>query len=173
MGSVWELEATNTSYWTGGIPATPYTATAHLILSFAAGQDPQEPYPEYVVTGGTVNWDYSHTYYDCTYSTSPIAFDAVDYSGQSSITFDTTTTPATYTGYIYTLGPSVEVAASCGDLSETRNQNAKNVWLKIDPSDSGTVSGDSMMITGTYRTSTDFTGYSFVVESTYTLKRIQ
>jgi hypothetical protein len=173
MGSVWELEATNRSYWTGGIPATPYTATARMTLRFAEGQNPQEPYPEYVVTGGTVNWNYSHTYYDCTYSAAPVSFDAVDYSGQSSITFDTTTTPSTYTGYIYTLGPSVEVAASCGDLSETQTQNANNVWLKIDPPDSGTVSADNMMITGTYRTSMDYTGYAFVVESTYTLKRIQ
>jgi hypothetical protein len=173
MGRVWELEATSTSFWTGGIPATPYTATTHMTLTFADGQDPQEPYPEYVVTGGTVNWDYSHTYYDCTYTASPITFDAVDYSGQSVLIFDTTTTPVTYSGDIYTLGPRVEVAASCGDLSESQSQKANNYWLKIEPPDSGSVSADNTLITGTYRTSTDFTGYAFVVESTYTINRIE
>jgi len=173
MGSVWELTATSTSFWTGGIPATPYTATTQMTLRFAQGQNSQEPYPEYVVTGGTVNWDYSHTYYDCTFSAAPITFDAADYSGQSVIIFDTTTTPVTYAGDIFTLGPSVEVAASCGDTSDTQTQNANNFWVKIDPPESGTVSADNTMITGTYRTSTDFTGYSFVVESTYTIKRLQ
>lgn len=174
MGHEWELVAEQQFFWTGGIPHTPYGATAHLTLAFADDQATTEPHPRYVITGGTVTFDYNHTYYDCSYSAPVVTFDPADYPDNTSeLFFDTTTDPVGYSGTLYTVGPDVEVTGSCGDAVDVQSEPTRNTWLKFDPSDGMVVSADGESISGTYRTSNDFTGYSFVVESTYTITRVR
>lgn len=169
MGTVWELEAVHTSGWTGGIPHTPYTATAHLTLQFAPGQSPADPHPRYLVTGGTVTYDYNHTYFDCTYSAPAITFDVTEeVSLESRLDFDATMTPVRYTGLIYTQGPEIQVVESCGDGSSTRTQRAANTWLLVQPGEARTVSADRRSVVGTYRTEA---GNGFFIESDYTITR--
>jgi hypothetical protein len=172
MGSVWELEAVHTSGWSGGIPHTPYTATARLTLRFAPGQAPTEPHPRYVVTGGTVTYDYTHSYFDCTFSAPAITFDVTaDVSQDSRLVFDVTTSPVRYSGVIYTQGPEFQVAEQCsGGDGSTRTHRATNTWLLVNQGESRTVSGDRRSITGTYRVES---GVGFYIESRYTITRIQ
>ncbi len=170
MGHTWELEAVHTSGWTGGIPHTPYTATAHLTLRFAPGQAAAELHPKYVVTGGTVTYDYSHTYYDCSYTAPPITFEVTEGVSQDShLSFDTAPNPVRYSGVIYTQGPEIQVVESCGDESSTRTQRAANTWLLFNPADAQAVSGDRRSIVGSYRVES---GGGFYIESKYTITRI-
>jgi len=174
MGYEWEMVATSSSYWTGGIPHTPYGATTTLTLEFAPGQDPSEPNPVYEVTGGTVTWDWSHSYYDCVFSGPETTFDVTeDVSGNSSIRFDTSTTPARYQGYIYTFGPDVTISVNCGEDPGTQDQKALNYWMNLQGDEWENVSADGQSITGTYLVRNEFTGYAWVVESNYTLTRIR
>lgn len=176
MGYEWQLVATSSSYWTGGIPHTPYSATTTLTLEFEPGQDPSSTNPRYVVTGGSVTWDYSHTYYDCVYSGPEITFDVTEEVSRTSyLEFDTSTTPVEYQGYIYTFGPFVTISVDCGNDNDptTQQQRALNYWLDVQGNESGNVSADGTTIEGTNVKQTDFTGFSFVVESNYTLTRIR
>ncbi len=170
MGSEWELQAVHTSGWTGGIPHTPYTATARLTLRFAPGQAATEPHPRYVVTGGTVTYAYTHSYYDCTYSAPTITFEVTDQVSQDSrLNFDTTVNPVRYSGVIYTQGPEIQVVEQCGGGdSSTRTHRATNTWLLINPGEARTVSGDRRSIVGTYRVES---GVGFFIESNYTITR--
>jgi hypothetical protein len=171
MGTVWELEAVHTSGWTGGIPHTPYRATAHLTLRFAPGQAATEPHPRYVVTGGTVTHDYTHTYYDCTFSAPAITFEVTEeVSLDSELTFDTTVDPVRYSGVIYSQGPEFEVVEDCGDGGSTRTHRAANTWLLVESGEARTVSGDRRSIVGAYRVES---GVGFFVESNYTITRTQ
>jgi hypothetical protein len=173
MGTVWEMEAVQTFGWTAssGVPHTPYTATAHLTLRFAPGQSPTEPHPRYIVTSGTVTYDYNHTYYNCTYSAPVLTFEVTEeVSGESELRFDTTTDPVGYSGLIVTRGPEFEVFESCGEGGDTRTHRATNVWLLIEPGDARTVSGDRRSIVDTYRNEN---GNGFFVESNYTITRAQ
>jgi hypothetical protein len=171
MGTVWELEAVHKSGWTGGIPHTPYTATAHLTLRFAPGQAATEPHPRYVVTGGTVTHDYTHTYYDCTFSAPAITFEVTEeVSLDSELTFDTTVDPVRYRGVIYSQGPEFEVVEDCGDGGSTRTHRAANTWLLVESGEARTVSGDRRSIVGAYRVES---GVGFFVESNYTITRTQ
>jgi hypothetical protein len=172
MGSVWELQATHTSGWNDGTPHTPYTATARLTLRFAPGQDPAEPHPRYIVTGGSVTYDYNHSYFDCTYSAPAITFDVTaEVSLDSRLIFDATTSPVRYNGVIFTQGPEFQVVEQCGGGgSSTRTHKATNTWLLVQPGASLSVSGDRRSIAGTYRTGS---GVGFYIESRYTITRIQ
>ena len=177
MGSVWELEATFVADWTTTpFPATPYTATANLTLTFEEGQDPQEPHPRYIVTGGTVTWNYNHTYGDCTFSAPPITFEVTpERAHDSHLTFDTTVGPVLYGGYLFTRGPAFEYEAKCDENTFTNTRAPTNVWFVLDPGEYLAVSADRRTITGTYRTVTPFPdlGYDFVQESNYTATRIK
>jgi len=172
MGTVWELQAVHTSGWTGGIPHTPYTATTRLTLRFAPGQAATEPHPRYVVTGGTVTYDYNHTYYDCSFSAPAITFDVTDEVSQDSrLIFNTTVSPVRYSGVIYTQGPQFQVAEQCGGGDgSTRTQRAANTWLLVEPGEARTVSEDRRSIVGTYRVES---GVGFFIESKYTITRTQ
>ncbi len=172
MGSEWKLEAVHTSGWTGGIPHTPYTATARLTLRFAPGQPATEPHPRYLVTGGTVTYDYTHSYYDCTYSAPAVTFDVTgEVSQDSRLIFNTTVSPVRYSGVIYTQGPQFQVAEQCsGGDGSTRTQRAANTWLLVETNDGRTVSGDRRSIVGTYRVES---GVGFFIESKYTITRTQ
>jgi hypothetical protein len=174
MGTVWEMEAVHTSGWTAssGVPHTPYTATAHLTLRFAPGQAATEPHPKYVVTGGTVTYDYNYTYYNCTYSAPVLTFEVTEeVSLDSELRFDTTVNPVRYSGVIYTQGPEFEVVGDCGDGSSTRTHRAANTWLLIEPGDARPVSGDRRSIVDTYRVEAATLGA--FIESKYTITRTQ
>jgi hypothetical protein len=174
MGTVWEMEAVHTSAWTAGsgVPHTPYTATARLTLRFAPGQSPTEPHPRYVVTGGTVTYDYNHTYYDCTYSAPVLTFEVTEeVSLDSELRFDTTVNPVRYHGLIYTQGPEFEVQGNCGgDPVEPRTHRATNTWLLLESQDALGVSADGRSITGTYRNEASV---GFYIQSDYTITRAQ
>jgi hypothetical protein len=173
MGTVWEMEAVHTSAWTSGsgVPHTPYTATARLTLRFAPGQSPAEPHPRYVVTGGTVTYDYNHTYYDCSYSAPVLTFEITEQvSLESELRFDATGNPARYSGLIYTQGPEFEVSGTCGEGGDTRTQRATNTWLLLESQDALAVSSDRRSITGTYRNESSV---GFYIQSDYTITRIQ
>jgi hypothetical protein len=170
MGTVWEMEAVQTTGWPG-IPYTPTTATARLTLRFAPGQSPTEPHPRYIITGGTVTYDYNHTYYDCTYSAPVLTFEVTEeVSGESELRFDTTVNPVRYSGLIVTRGPEFEVFESCGEGGSTRTHRATNVWLLIEPGAARAVSGDRWSIVDTYRNEN---ANGFFVESNYTITRTQ
>ncbi len=170
MGREWEFVSTETvdEY---APHTTPYSATAHLTLTFAKGQDPKEPHPRYVITGGTVTVDYSHTYYDCTLSGSA-TFDVTDeMTGVSELIFDTTLSPVGYSGILYTNGPEFEVQQDCGSSgSSTWTNNANNSWMEWTPEDGQTVSADRMTISGK-----ECVGCNdhFIRESTYTITRVR
>jgi len=170
MGTTWEFVSTETvdEY----VPhTTPYTATAHLTLTFAEGQDPKEPHPRYVITGGTVTVDYSHTYYDCTLNGST-TFDVTDeMTGVSELIFDTTLSPVGYSGILYTNGPEFEVQQNCGSSgSSTWTNNANNSWMEWTAGDGQTVSADRQTISGKECVGCDD---HFIRESTYTITRIR
>jgi hypothetical protein len=173
MGTVWEMEAVHTTGWTpeSGIPHTPYTATARLTLRFAPGQSPAEPHPRYVVTGGTVTFDYNHTYYECSYSAPALTFEVTEeVSLESELRFDTTVNPVRYSGVIYTQGPEFEVFETCGDGGDTRIHRAANTWLLLEPEDALPVSSDRRSITGTDR---DVSGVGSYIQVDYTITRIE
>jgi hypothetical protein len=170
MGREWKLEAASTTGWPG-IPYTPVTATGNLTLQLAPGQAASEPHPRYVVTGGTVTYDYNHTYYDCTYSAPVLTFEVTqDVSQESELRFDTTTNPVGYTGVIYTQGPEFQVTESCGGGSSTRTQRAANTWVLVQQGEPEPVSGDRRMITGTYLTEA---GNGFFYRSDYSIRRVR
>ncbi|MEZ0332774.1 MAG: hypothetical protein ACAI18_02100 [Gemmatimonadales bacterium] len=172
MGTVWEMEAVHTSGWTtaSGVPNTPYTATAHLTLSFAPGQSAAEPHPRYIVTGGTVTFDYNHTYYNCTTTAPVLTFEVTeDVSLESELTFDTTVSPVRYSGLIYTQGPEFQVTTTCDETS-TRTHRAANTWLLIESEDALPVSSDGRSITGTDR---DETSVGSFIQVDYTITRTQ
>jgi hypothetical protein len=173
MGTVWEMEAVHTSGWTAasGVPHTPYTATAHLTLRLAPGQSAEEPRPRYIVTGGTVTFDYNHTYYDCTTTAPALTFEVTeDVSLESELRFDTTSNPARYSGLIYTQGPEFQVATSCGEATDTRTHRAANTWLLLESDEALPVSPDGQSITGTDRDETSVGSY---IQVDYTITRIQ
>jgi hypothetical protein len=172
MGTVWELEAVQTSGWTGGIPHTPYTATARLTLRFAPGQAATEPRPRYVVTGGTVTYAWTHSFYDCTYSAPTITFDVTPQVSQDSrLFFDTTVNPVGFYGVIYTQGPDFESFEQCaGGEGSTRIHRAANTWLLLDPDEALAVSADRRSIVGIHRFDSDAGAY---IETNYTITRTQ
>jgi hypothetical protein len=172
MGTVWEMEAVHTSGWTAasGVPHTPYTATAHLTLRFAPGQSPTEPHPRYIVTAGSVTFDYNHTYYNCTTTAPVLTFEVTEeVSLQSELRFDTTVNPVRYSGLIYTAGPEFEVTTTC-EGTDTRTHRATNTWLLIEPDDALAVSSDGRSITGTDRDETSVGSY---IQVDYTITRTQ
>jgi hypothetical protein len=171
MGAEWEFEAVQTFGYTDDTPHTPYGATTHLTLKFAPGQSAAEPQPRYLVTGGSVTYDYTHTYYDCSYSAPAITFEVTaEVWRDSRLTFNTTVTPVQYFGLISTFGPEFQVTESCGGGdSSTRTHRATNVWLLLDPDEARMVNADRRTITGTYRVTG--AGGAFYVESNYTITR--
>jgi hypothetical protein len=173
MGTVWEMEAVHTSGWTAtsGVPHTPYTATARLTLRFAPGQSAEETHPRYIVTGGTVTFDYNHTYYNCTSTAPALTFEVTEeVSLESELRFDTTVSPVRYSGLIYTQGPEFQVATSCGEDADTRTHRAANTWLLLESDEALPVSSDRRSITGTDRDETSVGSYTQV---DYTFTRTQ
>ena len=172
MGSEWELQAVQTSGWTGGIPHTPYTATARLTLRFAPGQAATEPRPRYVVTGGTVTYAWTHSLYDCTYSAPTITFEVTSQVSQDSrLFFDTMVNPVGYYGVIYTQGPHFESFEQCaGGDGSTRIHRAANTWLLLDPDEARAVSADRRSIVGIHRFDSDVGAF---IETNYTITRIE
>lgn len=173
MGMVWEMEAVHTSGWTAGsgVPHTPYTATAHLTLQLAPGQSADEPQPRYIVTGGTVTYDYSHTYYDCISTAPALTFEVTEeVSLDSELRFDTTVSPVRYSGLIYTQGPEFQVATSCEEGTDTRTHRAANTWLLLESDEALPVSSDRRSITGTDRDETSVGSY---IQVDYTITRSQ
>ncbi|MGH7586591.1 MAG: hypothetical protein ACREMH_10115 [Gemmatimonadales bacterium] len=173
MGRVWQMQAVQTFGWVPGIPHTPWSATTLLTLEFAPGQPAGEPNPRYRITGGTVTFDYNHSYYDCTYSAPVLTFDVTaEVAGESRLLFDTTQNPVLYYGVLATQGPEFEVVEGCGGGDpSTRTHRAVNSWLVLDPDEARTVSTDRRTITGTYRVTG--AGGDFVVESIYTITRVE
>jgi hypothetical protein len=172
MGTVWEMEAVHTSGWTAGsgVPHTPYTATAHLTLSFAPGQSAGEPHPRYIVTGGTVTYDYNHTYYDCISTAPVLTFEVTEeVSLESELRFDTTVSPVGYSGLIYTQGPEFQVTTTC-EGTGTRTHRAANTWLLLESDEALPVSSDGRSITGTDREETSVGSY---IQVDYTLTRVE
>ena len=169
MGRVLELEAASTTGWPG-IPYTSWTASTRLTLQFAPGQPGTEPHPRYIVTGGTVTYDYNHSYYDCTYSAPVLTFEVTpSISQDSELRFDTTTEPVRYSGVIYTQGPEFEVTESCGGGEpSTRTQRAASTWVLVQQAEPEPVSGDRRSITGMYRNEA---GNGFFYQSSYTITR--
>ena len=91
MGTEWRLDAVQTFGYTSDVPATSHSSTGHLTLTFAPGQSAAEPHPRYVVTGGSVTYGWTHSYYDCTFTAAPITFEVTpEVSGDSFLTFNTT-----------------------------------------------------------------------------------
>ncbi len=175
MGTTWEFVATYTSSWIG-IPNTPTHSSADLTLTFAPGQDPEEPHPRYIITGGTVTFDWTHTVGDCSFSTPVTTFEVTEeYANQSALIFDTTTHPVLYGGFMSTLGPDVVSSETCGIDGEThtRMQGSTVTWMYLEPGDEQQVSADNRSVTGTYRSVVEFTHQTFIQESKYTITRIR
>src|SRR5262249_49659408 len=116
MGFEWQLDAVSTSGYYDNTPHTPYSSTAHLTLKFAPGQAVADPHPRYAVTGGSVTYDYTHSYYDCTFTAPSTTFEATpEILHGSELLFDTTVDPVQYYGLIQTVGPEIPFTYSCPD----------------------------------------------------------
>jgi hypothetical protein len=159
MGYAWTFEGTNTL----GFPDRgPEVATATLTLVFEDGQDVNELHPRYVVTEGTVTYEPVSTEgAGCTYSDPGQTFKVTpDMSpanpegdqAQSVLIFDTTVTPITYRGILYTKGPDDTVVQDCSAIDpdtygvNTVNYGAFTTWLLIDPADSRPITEDGLII---------------------------
>ena len=174
MGYEWQLEATHVTSWTGAsFATTPYTATAVLTLEFEAGQALDEPFPRYVVTGGTVNYSYSHEYGGCSYSASDFAFDVDEnIAGPSVLTFDTTTTPVTYDAFIWTGNQEFGYSSVCRGTTASGDRVATNVWAKVGRNERLEVSAEGTTIAGVHLDGEDFdSGESFIQQSDYVITR--
>lgn len=170
MGRTWELAAVDSAYYIG-LPNTPQISTAHsIILSFEPGQEASAPNPRYIVTGGTVTFNWSHTFYDCTYS-GGVTFDVTpEIAGGSHLTFITTRSPAGYWGYVSTVGPTFQAFEQCGEEEgNNRTQGSTNTWMFLSSeADAQEVSADNHTITGEYVRGSG----SYVRVSRYTITRL-
>jgi hypothetical protein len=138
MGTEWEFVATHVSGYRGApYASSDYSATTRLTLEFAEGQDALEPHPMYVVAGGTVNYDYSHIHDQCSSSADPLQFEVTEeMAGVSFLTFDTTVTPVTYSGLIFTNSPEFTVTSTCPDSSSTRSHRRSTSGSRSKPTPS-------------------------------------
>lgn len=169
MGTTWEFVSTETF---DDPYISPYTTTARLTLTFAEGQDPNEPHPRYVITGGMVTWDYNFTTDVCTVTSPVFTFDVTDeMTGISQLVFDTTLSPVGYSGELYTNGPEFEVTSYCGDDTFKQTNRANNNWMEWTAEDGQTVSADGTTISGTYTIFSEI--FNGVIESKYTITRIR
>jgi hypothetical protein len=174
MGTVWEFEAVHTIGYFDGTPHTTWGATTQLTLTFATGQPPTEPHPRYVVTGGSVTFDYNHTVLSCVHSAPVVTFEAnpQTVSVDSEILFDTTTDPVGYSGKVFTAGPNVQVSIVCGGIvGGTVTLPTPSRWFEIEPEEGLLVSQDRRSISGTYREEDPQTGIYH--ETDYTITRVQ
>jgi hypothetical protein len=172
MGRVWEMEAVHTEGWFDGTPHTPYGSTTRLTLTFAPGQSATEPHPRYVITGGTVTFDYNQSYFDCISTAPVLTFDVTeDVSRDSRLLFDTTTDPVGYHGVLFTYGPEFTVTTSCGGRDpSTRTHRATTTWLLLEADEARSVSADRRRIEGTYRVEASVGSY---IETNYVITRMQ
>lgn len=174
MGTVWEMEAVHTIGYFDGTPHTTWGATTQLILEFATGQPPTEPHPRYVVTGGSVTFDYNHTVLSCVHSAPVVTFEAnpQTVSVDSEILFDTTTDPVGYSGKVFTAGPNVPVSVVCGGIvGGTVTLPTPTLWFEIEAAEGLLVSQDRRSISGTYREQDPQTGIFH--ETDYTITRVE
>lgn len=174
MGKVWEMEAAQTFGYFDGTPHSTWDATAALTLELAPGQAPSEPNPRYVVTGGSVTFDYFHTVGNCLVGAGPVTFEAnaqTVFVG-SEVLFDTTTDPVGYSGLIVTEGPTVDVTIACQGGVETEvTFRTASRWFLVTPEEGRVVSQDGRSISGTYRLEDPQSGiYS---ETQYTITRVE
>ena len=180
MGYAWTFEGTNTL----GFPDRgPEIATATLTLVFEDGQDVNELHPRYVVTEGTVTYEPVSTEgAGCTYSDPGQTFKITpDMSpanpegdqAQSVLIFDTTVTPISYRGVLYTQGPDDTVVQDCTAIDpdtygvNTVNYGAYTTWLLINPSDSRPITEDGLIIDTLERPSE----YGYTLD--YTITRVK
>jgi hypothetical protein len=169
MGREWEFVSTETF---DDPYISPYSSTTHLTLTFAEGQDPKEPHPRYVITGGTVTWDYNFTTGTCTVTSPVFTFDVTDeMTGISKLVFDTTLSSVGYSGELYTNGPEFEVTSYCGDDTFTQTNRANNNWMEWTAEDGQTVSADRRTISGTYTILSEI--FNGVIQSNYTITRVR
>ena len=174
MGRVWEMEAVETIGYFDGTSHTTWGATTELTLEFAPGQAPAEPHPRYVVTGGSVTYDWNHTVLTCAWSAPVITFEASPQtvSVESGIVFDTTTEPVGYSGTIVTIGPTVQISVVCGGIvGGTLTLPTFTQWFEIESEEGLPVSQDRHSISGTWRTEDPQTGIYH--ETDYTITRVE
>lgn len=178
MGTTWELTGRYTSYYTEDYytsPTTPHYAEATLHLTVEGGQDPLEPYPRYVLTGGTVFWDYNHVFGDCTRSTPAITFDVTDElpGFGSGFWFDTSTDPATASGRVWLQTPWVTVTSVCDDGTHVREHRHILNWFNNADLPPVPVTGNGTLVRGTYCTVGSFPNGSHHVQRTdYVMRRL-
>jgi hypothetical protein len=129
MGTRWELTGTHTGVFTN-LPSTPSTETATLTLVFEEGQDNDEPYPRYVLEGGTVNEDDTSTYGDCSYVSDPFTYE-VEPDDFFGIEFNTTVSPVQYRGYIWTQSTWFTRAENCGEGTTMREHRTISTWMDL------------------------------------------
>lgn len=172
MGSNWELTARHMVHWVGR--GTPYYATATILLTFEPGQDPMDPEADYVITSGTISWDYSHEFGDCTRSAPALTFDLEEANIFSRrMTLDARQTPVTATGWIRTQTPWVTVSSVCESGSSTREHRDTHNWFEIGADDPPQVVQDGELIRGTRCFVQDFTTSKFVTRSDYVIRRLR
>ncbi len=173
LGSTWELTARHTTHWIGY--ATPWYATATILLTFEPGQDPQDPQPDYAIAGGTITWDYSHASDNCTRSAPAVTFDVEEpHIFSRYITFDTTQAPITATGWIRTQTPWVTVAVECEFSSSTRDHRGTHTWFEADADDPPQVVQDGELIRGTHCfVQPHVNGTTFTTRSDYVIRRLR
>jgi hypothetical protein len=171
MGFEWQLDAVATAGFTENIPKLEWSSTARLTLRFAPGQAVSEPHPRYVVTGGSMKYDYTPSpgpY--CTFADTSITFEVTpEMSPDAQLVFNTTVDPVQYYGLIYTHGPEFEVPTNCSGDTSPLILRANTTWLSFDPDEASAVSSDRRSITGKYR---DYdSAFDFYIDSNYTMTR--
>jgi hypothetical protein len=102
------------------------------------------------IVSGTMEWSASGTAYPpegpCQYQFGPIDVPVVPFTG-NRLTIDTTTTPATYTGFAQTEGDVVRLAEDCGDDGAFSTRPSL-IWFNTQGAENLTVSSDGNSITG-------------------------
>lgn len=173
LGTTWELTARHTTHWIGY--ATPYEATATILLTFEPGQDPTSPQPTYAISDGTISWDHSHASDSCSRSAPAVTFDVEEANIFSRrLTFDAPETPITVTGWIRTQTPWVTVQVVCDSYSDTREHRDTHIWFEVASDDPPQVVQDGELARGTRCFVQHHTnGTTFTTRSDYVIRRIR
>ena len=165
MGSRWELTGTHTGVFTN-LPSTPATQTGTLTLVFEEGQDNDEPYPRYVLEGGSVNVDDNHTYGECSFVSDAFTYE-VEPDDFFGIEFNTTVSPVQYRGYIWTQSTWFTRAENCGEGTTPRDHRIISTWMDL--RDESRPITDATTIVGSQEWED---GCCYVRSTEFTIKRI-
>lgn len=156
----WEGQATA---FNGGV-LTDFGRTGTVTVRFELESE-NNGIKRFEVVSGTMEWSITGTVHPpegpCTFQFGPIDVPVVPFTG-NRLTIDTTTTPATYSGFGQTQGDEIRLAEGCGDGAFSTRPSL--IWFSTDGAENLTVSLDGNSITGSNASSTSDWQWTFTRE---------